>query len=452
MLEVLTQKLTSVFNRLGGKGKLSEGDIDEALRQVRLALLEADVSFKVVKELLSRIRERALGAEVLHSLTPGQQVIKIVNEELIAILGKERSQLVSSPKPPSVALLVGLQGSGKTTTAVKLALWLKQEGQYPLLVAADTRRPAAMEQLKLLAGQQSMPGYFNTSNEKESDVMPPIICSRALEEAKELASNWVIVDTQGRLHIDEAMMDELADIKSTIQPSEVLLTVDAMTGQEAVKIAQEFHSRIGLTGLILTKMDGDARGGAALSIRYITGVPIKFLGTGEKVDALEPFYPDRLASRILGMGDVLSFIDRVGKTIDQEEAKKWGNRVRTTGFDFEDLLSQIRQIQKMGSLGQLIETLGFSKVAPYSPGDGGEERLKKVEAIILSMTYEERHNPSIIDGKRRRRIARGSGTMPQDVNQLLNQFYEMQKLTKSLTRGKLPKNAMNILAGWRHSK
>lgn len=452
MLEVLTQKLNNVFDRLKGKGKLSEGDIDEALRQVRLALLEADVNFKVVKELLSRIRERALGAEVLRSLTPGQQVIKIVNEELIAILGKERSNLVSASKPPSVALVVGLQGGGKTTTAVKLALWLKHEGQHPLLVAADTRRPAAMEQLKLLAAQHSMPVYLDTLTEKGSKVMPPTICSRALEKAKELASNWVIVDTQGRLHIDEAMMAELADIKSAIKPSEVLLTVDAMTGQEAVNIAQEFHSRIGLTGLILTKMDGDARGGAALSIRFITGVPIKFLGTGEKIDALEPFYPDRLASRILGMGDVLSFIERVEKTIDQEQAKNWEKRIRTTGLNFEDFLSQIRQIQKMGSLGQLVETLGFSKVAPYLPGDGGEERLKKVEAIILSMTYEERHNPAIIDGKRRRRIARGSGTTPQDVNQAINQFYEMQKLTKSLTRGKLPKNAMKMLADRRHSK
>ena len=266
MLEVLTQKLNSVFDRLKGKGKLSEGDIDEALRQVRLALLEADVNFKVVKELLSRIRERALGAEVLRSLTPGQQVIKIVNEELIAILGKERSNLVSASKPPSVALVVGLQGGGKTTTAVKLALWLKQEGQHPLLVAADTRRPAAMEQLKLLAAQQSMPVYLDTLTEKESKVRPPSICSRALEKAKELAANWVIVDTQGRLHIDEAMMAELADIKSAIQPSEVLLTVDAMTGQEAVNIAQEFHSRIGLTGLILTKMDGDANSSSYLRI------------------------------------------------------------------------------------------------------------------------------------------------------------------------------------------
>ena len=461
MLEILTQKLTSVFDKLKGKGKLSEGDVDEALRQVRLALLEADVNFKVVKELLSRVRGRALAAEVLNSLTPAQQVIKIVNEELIAILGGERSHLVGASmlaptvQPSSMVLVVGLQGSGKTTTAVKLAVQLKQEGQSPLLVAADTRRPAAIEQLKLLGEQRNIPVYFDTLAQNENKVMPVSICLRALKKAKELASSWVIVDTQGRLHIDEAMMAELAEMKSTLQPSEVLLTVDAMTGQEAVKIAQEFHSRIGLTGLILTKMDGDARGGAALSIRFITGVPIKFLGTGEKVDALEPFYPDRLASRILGMGDILSFIERAEKNISPEQAKKWEKKVHTAGFDLEDFMDQIRQVRKMGPLGQLIETLALKQVQgyPYLSGDEGEKRLKKVEAIILSMTYEERHNPTIIDGSRRRRIARGSGTAPQDVNQLLNQFYEMRKLTKSLTRGKLPKNIMNMLAGgWHQSK
>lgn len=324
-----------------------------------------------------------------------------------------------------------------------------------MLVAADTRRPAAIEQLKLLGEQRNIPVYFDTLAQNENKVMPVSICLRALKKAKELASSWVIVDTQGRLHIDEAMMAELAEMKSTLQPSEVLLTVDAMTGQEAVKIAQEFHSRIGLTGLILTKMDGDARGGAALSIRFITGVPIKFLGTGEKVDALEPFYPDRLASRILGMGDILSFIERAEKNISPEQAKKWEKKVRTAGFDLEDFMDQIRQVRKMGPLGQLIETLALKQVQgyPYLSGDEGEKRLKKVEAIILSMTYEERHNPTIIDGSRRRRIARGSGTAPQDVNQLLNQFYEMRKLTKSLTRGKLPKNIMNMLAGgWHQSK
>jgi signal recognition particle subunit SRP54 len=436
MLEVLTQKLTAVFDKLGRKGKLSEGDIDDALRQVRLALLEADVNFKVAKEFLSRVRERALGSEVLRSLTPAQQIIKIVNEELIAILGGEPSHLASVTDLPAVALLVGLQGSGKTTTAVKLAVQLKHLGQRALLVAADTRRPAAIEQLKLLGGQHDIPVYS-----EDASVASTTIYQHALRQAKERGATWVIVDTQGRLHIDEAMMKELADIKSLVQPSEVLLTVDAMIGQDAVRVAQEFHDRIGLTGLILTKMDGDARGGAALSIRFVTGVPIKYLGTGEKMDALEVFYPDRLASRILGMGDMLTFIERAETTLDQQQAKNLERKMRTGGFDLEDLLSQMRQIHKMGSLGRLAEMIpGFSKFASHLPDVEGDKQLKKIEAIILSMTYEERRNPAIVDGRRRSRIARGSGTTPKDVNQLLNQFREIQKLTKSLTRGKLPKN------------
>ncbi len=437
MLEVLTQKLTAVFDKLGRKGKLSEGDIDDALRQVRLALLEADVNFKVVKEFLSRVRERALCSEVLRSLTPAQQIIKIVNEELIAILGGEPGRLASVTDLPAVALLVGLQGSGKTSTAVKLAVQLKHLGQRPLLVAADTRRPAAIEQLKLLGEQHYIPVYS-----EDAKVASTTICQRALNQAKESGSTWVIVDTQGRLHIDEAMMKELADIKSLVQPSEVLLTVDAMIGQDAVRVAQEFHSRIGLTGLILTKMDGDARGGAALSIRFVTGVPIKYMGTGEKMDALEVFHPDRLASRILGMGDMLTFIEQVETAFDQQQTKNLERKMRTGDFDLEDLLSQMRQIHKMGSLGKLVEMVpGFSKVASYLPDDESEKRLKKIEAMILSMTCEERCNPAIIDGRRRSRIARGSGTTSQDVNQLLNQFREMQKLTKSLTRGKLPKKS-----------
>jgi len=440
MLEVLTQKLTGVFEKLGRKGKLSEGDIDDALRQVRLALLEADVNFKVVKEFLSRVRERAIGSEVLRSLTPAQQIIKIVNEELIAILGGEPSRLASVTDLPAVALLVGLQGSGKTSTAVKLAAQLKHLGQRPLLVAADTRRPAAIEQLKLLGEQHDIPVYS-----EDTKVASITICQHALKQAKESGSTWVIVDTQGRLHIDEAMMKELANIKSLVQPSEVLLTVDAMIGQDAVRVAQEFQGRIGLTGLILTKMDGDARGGAALSIRFVTGVPIKYLGTGEKMDALELFYPDRLASRILGMGDMLTFIERAETTFDQQQATNLEKKMRTGDFDLEDLLSQMRQIHRMGSLGRLAEMIpGFSKFAPYLPDIEGEKQLKKIEAIILSMTYEERRNPAIIDGKRRSRIARGSGTTSKDVNQLLNQFREMQKLTKSLTRGKLPKKMGNM--------
>jgi signal recognition particle subunit SRP54 len=435
MLEVLTQKLANVLDKLGRKGKLGEADIDDALRQVRLALLEADVNFKVVKEFLAKVRERAVGSEVLHSLTPAQQIIKIVNEELIAILGGEPSHLASVTALPAVALLVGLQGSGKTTTAAKLALHLKHQGQRPLLVAADTRRPAAIEQLKLLGEQHNIPVYSEDAN-----VVSTIICQHALKQAKESGVSWVIIDTQGRLHIDEAMMKELADIKSLVQPSEVLLTVDAMIGQDAVRVAQEFHGQIGLTGLILTKMDGDARGGAALSIRFVTGVPIKYLGTGEKIDALEVFYPDRLASRILGMGDMLTLIERAQVTFDQQQAKDLEGKIRTGGFDLDDLLSQMRQIHKMGSLGRLAEMIpGFSKFSSYLPDDEGEKQLKKIEAMILSMTYEERRNPAVIDGRRRSRIARGSGTTPKDVNQLLNQFREIQKLAKSLTRGKLPK-------------
>ncbi|MFU8796767.1 MAG: signal recognition particle protein [Dehalococcoidia bacterium] len=436
MLEVLTQKLTGVFDKLGRKGKLSEGDIDDALRQVRMALLEADVNFRVVKEFLSRVRERAIGAEVLRSLTPAQQIVKIVNEELIAILGGEPGRLASVADAPAVALLVGLQGSGKTTTAVKLAVQLRSVGQRPLLVAADTRRPAAIEQIKLLGEQSNIPVHF-----EDPHISPPIICQHALKQARETGATWVIVDTQGRLHIDEAMMKELSEVKSRLRPAEVLLTVDAMIGQDAVRVAQEFHDRIGLTGLILTKMDGDARGGAALSIRSVTGVQIKYLGTGEKMDALEPFHPDRLASRILGMGDMLTFIERAETAFDQQQAKKLEEKMRAGGFDLEDLLGQMRQIHKMGSLGRLVEMIpGFSKVSSHLSDVDGEKQMKKIEAIILSMTYEERRNPAIIDGKRRSRIARGSGTTSRDVNQLLNQFREMQKITRSMTRGKMPKN------------
>ena len=440
MLEVLTQKLTKIFHELGGKGKLSEKDIDTALREVRLSLLEADVNFKVVKEFLSVIRERAVSREVSQSLTPAQQVIKIVYEELIGILGHEPSKLASIVHPPAIALLVGLQGSGKTTTAAKLAFHLKNLGQYPLLVAADTRRPAAIEQLKLLGKQQNIPVYS-----EDASASSITICSNALKQAKQTATNWVVVDTQGRLHIDDAMMQELADIKSKLQPSEVLLAVDAMTGQEAVRVAQEFHGRIGLTGLVLTKLDGDARGGAALSIRFVTGVPIKFLGTGEKITALEPFYPDRFASRVLGMGDMLSFIEHAESTYSQQQVKELESKMRTTSFDLNDLLEQLHQMRKMGPLTSLIEMLpGFSKFTSYIPADDGEERLRKIEAIILSMTTEERHNPHVLNGSRRRRIARGSGTTPQDINQMLNQFYQMQKLTKSLMRGKPSKNMTSM--------
>ncbi len=438
MFELLSEKLGQVFRFLGNKGKLSEKDVDEALRQVRLALLEADVNFKVVKDFLARVRERALGADILQSLTPAQQIIKIVNEELITILGGGQSKLTASSHPPSVIMLVGLQGSGKTTTAAKLALHLKHTGQRPLLVAADNRRPAAMEQLVTLGKQLDIPVY------RESPSVPSKeICAHALAEAKNTAVSWVIVDTAGRLHIDEEMMTELAQVKQVLNPAEILLVVDAMTGQEAVKIAGDFHARVNLTGLILTKMDGDARGGAALSIRWVTGVPIKFIGIGEKVDAFEPFYPDRLSSRILGMGDMLTLIEKAEKAFDEKQVKELQTKVKTATFTLADFLEQLKAMRKMGPIAQVMEMIpGFSKLAGKLPAGAEEKQLKKVEAIILSMTPEERRNPAIIGGSRRRRIARGSGVQPQDVNQLLNQFSQIQKLMKMGAKGKLPLNLM----------
>jgi len=440
MFEVLSEKLGKVFRLLGNKGKLTEKDIDEGLRQVRLALLEADVNFKVVKDFVARVRERAIGAEVMQSLTPGQQVVKIVNEEIVATLGNEPGRLSTSGQPPYVAILVGLQGSGKTTTAAKLALHLKRSGQKPLLVAADNRRPAAIEQLITLGNQLDIPVYS-----EGTDVSSKDICAHALARAKSLAATWVVVDTAGRLHIDEEMMKELAGVKKALHPAEVLLAVDAMTGQDAVRSAEDFHSRVSLTGLILTKMDGDARGGAALSIRWVSGVPIKFIGIGEKADALEPFYPDRLASRILGMGDVLTFIEKAETAFDQRQAEELKKKVETSGFDLNDFLSQLQTVKNMGPVGQLLDMLpGVSKLAARLPEGTEEKQLKKVEAMILSMTPQERKSPAIIGGSRRRRIARGSGVQPHDVNQLLNQFQQMQKLMKMGVKGKLPKNLMGM--------
>ena len=440
MFEILSDKLSGIFRKLSSRGRLSEKDIDEALRQVRLALLEADVNFKVVKDFIARVRGRSIGVEVLQSLTPAQQIIKIVNEELTATLSGGENRLSSAASPPSIAMMVGLQGSGKTTTAAKLALNLRRSGQRPLLVAADNRRPAAIEQLVTLGKQIDIPVYSESPSAKSKD-----ICTHALAKAKELAATWVIVDTAGRLHIDEPMMAELDQVKQKLEPTEVLLVVDAMTGQDAVRVAEEFHSKIGLTGLILTKMDGDARGGAALSIRWVSGVPIKFIGIGEKVDALEPFHPDRLASRILGMGDFLTFIEKAEASFDKQQAKQLEKKLRTASFDLDDFLSQLRTVKKMGPVAQLAEMLpGVSSLTRQLPQGVEEERLKKVEAIILSMTPAERHNPSIIDGSRRHRIAQGSGTKTQDVNQLLNQFRQMQKLIKMGMQGKLPKNMMGM--------
>ncbi|TES88851.1 MAG: signal recognition particle protein [Dehalococcoidia bacterium] len=440
MFEILSDKLSKVFRLLGNKGKLTEKDIDEGLRQVRLALLEADVNFKVVKDFIGRVRERALGAEVQQSLTPGQQVVKIVKEELVVTLGKEPSRLSASGQPPFVAMLVGLQGSGKTTTAAKLALHLKHSGQRPMLVAADNRRPAAIEQLVTLGKQLDIPVYSEGTNVPSQDV-----CAHALAKAKSLAATWVVVDTAGRLHSDEEMMRELAGVRKTLHPAEVLLVVDAMTGQDAVRSAEDFHARVNLTGLILTKMDGDARGGAALSIRWVSGVPIKFIGVGEKVEALEPFYPDRLASRLLGMGDVLTFIEKAEAAFDESQAEELKRKVEKASFDLEDFLSQLRTVKQMGPVGQLLDMLpGVSRLAAKLPEGMEEKQLQKVEAMILSMTAGERRNPGIIGGSRRRRIARGSGVQPHDVNQLLNQFHQMQKLMKMGVKGKLPRNMMGM--------
>ena len=432
MFEVLSDKLNNVFQRLSGKGKLSEKDIDEALREVRLALLEADVNFKVVKEFVDKVRERALDSQVLQSLTPAQQIIKIVNEELIVILGGTASRLGQSSKPPTKVMLVGLQGSGKTTTAAKLALHLKNSGQRPLLVAADMRRPAAIEQLSVLGEQLGIPVYREGTSAK-----PASVCANAIKRSQELATNWIIADTGGRLHIDEEMMQEVVEIRSKLGPDEVLLVVDAMTGQDAVRAAQEFHSRLGLSGLILTKLDGDARGGAALSIKKVTGVPIKFIGIGEKSNELEPFYPDRLASRILGMGDMLTLIEKAEKSFDQERVTKLGEKMRRATFDLEDFLGQLQEMKKMGPLNQIVDMIpGLSSLARKMPEQIDDRKIKKIEAMILSMTPQERHNPEIIDGRRKRRIARGSGTTSQDVNQLLNMFRQTQKLMKQMARGK----------------
>lgn len=430
MFEALTERLAQVFRALGGKGRLSEKDVDEGLRQVRLALLEADVNLQVVKGFTARVRERALGKDVLESLTPAQHIVKIVHEELMAILGGGQSRLQVAPHPPTIVLLAGLQGSGKTTTSAKLALHLRRSGGRPLLVAADPYRPAAVEQLAVLGKQLDIPVYRDVENAN-----PRAICIRALKQAGEIAATWMIVDTAGRLHIDEAMMQELREIQAELKPTEALLVVDAMTGQDAVRVAEEFHKAMGITGLILTKMDGDARGGAALSIRSVTGVPIKFMGTGEKLDAMEPFYPDRLASRILGMGDMLTLIEKAEKAVDEKKARELEKKLRTATFDLEDFLDQLQQIKKMGSLSQLMEMVpGLSSLTRKMPGGLEEKQFKKVEAIIRSMTPEERRNYQIIDGSRRRRIAQGSGTTPQDINQLLNQFTQIQKLMKDMQR------------------
>jgi signal recognition particle subunit SRP54 len=427
MFEALQDKLQNVFSKISSRGVLSESDVNAALREVRLALLEADVNFKVVKEFIARVKERAVGGEVGRKLTPAQQVIKLVHEELLVTLG-EPARLDLAGPAPHLIMLVGLQGSGKTTTAAKLALNLRRGGQRPLLVAADTRRPAAITQLETLGRQLDIPVHS-----EGSAASPPAICARAVERAKEAAYSVLILDTAGRLHIDEQLMAELAEIKKRVSPQEILLVADAMTGQDAVQVAETFHQQVGLTGLILTKVDGDARGGAAISIRAVTGVPIKFLGVGEKLDALEVYHPDRLASRILGMGDVLTLIERAEAAVDQEKAQIFGRKLLKGEFNLEDFLGQLREVKKLGPLSQILEMIpGLSVSSDVAP-EMTDREMRRVEAIINSMTVEERRNPKIIKGSRKRRIARGSGTTVQEVNQLLIQFRQAQRMIKQFS-------------------
>ena len=439
MFENLTEKLQNIFDKLARRGKLTEDDVNAGLREVRLALLEADVNYKVVKDFIARVKERAVGAEVMRSLTPAQQVIKIVHEELIATLGAPSKVDLSGP-PPHVIMLVGLQGSGKTTTAAKLALRLRKSGQRPLLVAADTYRPAAITQLEILGRQLDIPVHSEGAK-----VPPPTICANAVKRAEASAYSVLIMDTAGRLHIDDEMMGELERIKQLTRPQEVLLVADAMTGQDAVRVASDFHQRVGLTGLILTKVDGDARGGAAISIRSVTGVPIKFLGVGEKTDALEPFHPDRLASRILGMGDVLSLIEKAQTEMDQTQAMAMGQKLLKGEFNLEDFLAQLQQIKKLGPLSQLMEMIpGYAKISKDVSPELTDQQMKRVEAIISSMTREERLNPRIINASRKRRIARGSGTTVQEVNMLLSQFRQTQRMMKRLGQGRGPGGLMSL--------
>ena len=445
MFDDLSERLRGVLGRLTGRGRITEADVDAAMREVRLALLEADVNFRVVKEFVARVRERALGADLLSGLNPGQQVVKIVHDELVTTLGGERRHLALGGGP-SVLMLVGLQGSGKTTTVAKLGVRLRKEGKRPLMVAADVYRPAAVDQLVQLGDQIGVEVHSRPVGTPALEV-----ARSGLEAARQRSKDVVILDTAGRLHVDDAMMDELVRIAGSVTPAETLLIVDAMTGQEAVRVAEAFNARLPVTGLVLTKMDGDARGGAALSIRSVTGIPIVYIGTGERPDGLEAFHPERLAQRILGMGDVLSLVERVQETVDRDEAERVAQRMMEARFSLEDFRSQLQQIKKLGPIGQLVQMIpgaGQMAGAAQTAVDNGE--LRRIEAIIDSMTVEERRHPDLIKASRRRRIASGSGTSTADVNRLLKQFGEMQRLMRSLGGGRLPAgNAFRGLLGGR---
>ena len=442
MFENLTDKLTGILNKLTSKGRLTEADVDEALSLVRRSLLEADVNFRVARDFVAAVKERSMGSDILESLSPGQQVIKIVQEELTNLLSGGDNSLTLSSQAVTTIMLVGLQGSGKTTTAAKLALHLRQQGHKTLLIAADLRRPAAIQQLETLGKQLDIPVY--SEDPKSTTVVK--VAKNGLEKAKQLGVNWAIVDTGGRLQIDEELMKELGDVKKEIKPDEVLLVVDAMTGQEAVNAAEGFHAQVDLTGLIMSKMDGDARGGAALSITRVTGVPIKFMGVGERPDGLEAFHPDRLASRILAMGDILTLIEKAQGAVDEKQAAEMEKKFRQANFDLEDFLTQLQSVRKMGSLSSVMEMIpGMGQLSKKIPtGDLDDGRIDRLEAIIRSMTKQERQRPEILNGSRRRRISKGSGTTPADVNQLLNQFKQTQKLMKQMSKSRNPMAMMKM--------
>ena len=428
MFQNLTEKLSNAFKKFRGKGKLTAQDVKEGMREIKLALLEADVNFKVVKEFINSVTERAVGAAVLESLLPAQQIVKIVNEELIKLMGSEAPKININPKPPTVIMMVGLQGAGKTTHAAKIAGMYKKKNKSPLLVACDVYRPAAIDQLKIVGETVGVPVFSLGSK-----ISPVEIARAGIEHAKKNGNDMVIVDTAGRLHIDEELMGELIKIKSSINPDEILLVVDAMLGQDAVNVAKSFNDLLDITGVVLTKLDGDTRGGAALSVRYITGKPIKFIGTGEKLDALELFYPDRMASRILGMGDILSLIEKAEAAYDEKNAKELEKKIRESTFSLDDFLQQMRQLKKMGNLDQILGMLPGMKTGALKDAQIDENQMKRTEAIILSMTKKERLQPELINGSRRKRIANGSGTTVEDVNKLLRQFDQMKKMMKQFS-------------------
>ena len=446
IFESLSDRLQATFKKLRGHGKLTEDDVNEAMREVRMALLEADVNFKVVKQFIKTVKERAIGQDILETLTPAQVVIKIVDEELTKLMGGTQSRLNISPKPPTVIMMVGLQGAGKTTSAGKLGLALKKQGKRPLLVAADIYRPAAITQLQVLGKQLDIPVF---SMEQGTDAVT--IAKSSIGYSQSHACDVVIIDTAGRLQIDEKLMQELLDIKSEVHPHEILLVVDAMTGQESVNVAQAFNDALGLDGVVMTKLDGDARGGAALSVKAVTGVPIKFIGLGEKLEPLEPFHPDRMASRILGMGDVLSLVEKAQATFDMEEAKKMEKKLRKDEFTLDDFLAQMQQVKKLGSLDNILGLIpgmgGLKKQLAGQDIDLDGKEMRQIEAIIKSMTPKERANITIINGSRRKRIAMGSGTRVQDVNKLLKQFGEMKKMMKKMKKMQKGKKGLPNLGG-----